>query len=549
MTAYDIVIRNGQIVDGTGNDPVTGDLAIKDGFIAAVGSVDGTGDKEIDATGMVVSPGFVDIHTHLDAQIGWDPDMTPVSWHGVTTALIGNCGVTFAPCKPEDRELLAATMETVEDIPREAILGGLAWDWEQYDEYLDSIEKLGTSVNVAGLVGHCAIRYYVMGKRSVEEQATEAEKQQMAEIVATAIDKGAFGFSTNRYEPHKGPDGKSIPGTFADVSELEKIAAEVGSRNGLMQAVGASFEVLEAIADTAGSRVLFSYGTGSDEGAGTTAAKNLDKLCEGRDVTAISHVRGSGFMFGLQSSLPVKGKAWNELREMSFEDRIKAINDDDMAQRLIDEAKEPEASYVPIAQVFYLGSKTRPDYTTDKNLEELASDAGEHWSETFLRLNREMNGRALFNFRMFATSLTEQANLFKSDNLYPGLGDAGAHVSQIMDAGWSSFVLSYWTRERGEFTLPQAIQKMTSGPARVIGLTDRGILKEGMRADVNVFDAEQVAELQPELVHDFPGGAPRYIQKAVGFKATIVNGQLSLVDGEFTGAHAGQVLRSNTTTT
>ena len=338
-------------------------------------------------------------------------------------------------------------------------------------------------------------------------------------------------------------DGRSIPGTFADVSELVEIAAEVGPRNGLMQAVGASFEVLEAIADTANSRVLFSYGTAPEKGAGTTAAEKLDKLCEGRDVTAISHVRGSGFMFGLQSALPVKGEAWNELREMSFEDRLSAVNDDDMAQRLVDEAKLPKASRVPMAQVFYLGSKETPDYTSDKNLKELAADAGEHWSETFLRLNREMNGRALFNFRMFATSLAEQANLFKSDNLYPGLGDAGAHVSQIMDAGWSSFMLSYWTRERGEFTLPEVIRKMTSGPARVIGLTDRAILKEGMRADVNVFDIDTVSECQPELVHDFPGGAPRYIQRSRGYRATIVNGQVNVLEGEHTGVRAGHVLR------
>ena len=224
--------------------------------------------------------------------------------------------MTFAPCKPEDRELLAHTMETVEDIPKEAILGGLAWDWEQYGEYLDSIERLGTAVNVAGLVGHSAVRWYVMGERSVEEQATPEEKQRMAEIVAKAVDDGAFGFSTNRYEPHKGPDGRSIPGTFAEVEELEEIAKQVGPRGALMQAVGASFDVLKHIADTENSRVLFSYGTGDQPGNGRQAAEHLDKLCEGRDITAISHVRGSGFMFGLQAALPVRGESWKKLAKM-----------------------------------------------------------------------------------------------------------------------------------------------------------------------------------------------------------------------------------------
>lgn len=543
MATYDLIIRNGLIIDGTGTDAFNGDVAVKDGFIAAIGEVDGTADREIDAEGNVISPGFVDIHTHLDAQMGWDPDMTPVSWHGVTTALIGNCGMTFAPCKPEHRELLAGMMETVEDIPQQAILGGLDWDWEQYGEYLDSIEQLGTAVNVAGLVGHAAVRYYVMGDRSFSEDATDAEKQQMVELVQKAMDAGAFGFSTNRYEPHKAPDGRSIPGTFADVSELEEIAKFVSSRKGLMQAVGASYEVLDSVSSIENCRLLFSYGTGPEEGAGKTAADNLDRLAEGRNVTAISHVRGSGYMFGLQSGLPFRGEAWTEMRGKSFEDRVKALEDLVMVEALIQEAKQPNGSHVPVSSVFYLGSGEVPDYTSNQNLEQLAEAEGEHWAETFIRLSRETRGLALFNFRMFATSLKQQADLFRSDHIYPGLGDAGAHVSQIMDAGWSSFILSYWTRQAGEFTLEEAIHKMTSGPARVVGLTDRGALKEGMRADINVFDADTVAELQPVLVNDFPNGAPRYIQKARGFKATIVNGEISLLNDELTGTRAGQVLR------
>ncbi|MCH8257621.1 MAG: amidohydrolase family protein, partial [Proteobacteria bacterium] len=394
---YDIVIRGGTIVDGTGGDPVAGDLAIKDGFIATMGEVEGEGTQEIDATGHMVTPGFIDIHTHLDAQIGWDPDMTPVSWHGVTTALIGNCGVTFAPCKPEDRELLAGIMETVEDIPKAAILSGLAWDWEHYGDYLDSIDRLGTAINVAGLVGHCAVRYYVMGDASFAEDSTEDEMTQMAEIVGEAIDRGAFGFSTNRYEPHKGPDGRCIPGTFAKIDELVKIAEAVGSRHGLMQAVGAGFDVLEAIADTAGSRVLFSYGTGSQDGAGSLSATRLDALCEGRDVTAISHVRGSGFMFGLQSNLPVQGETWRSVAKLDLAGRLAAINDAETAAKMVEEAKQPKATRIPMDKVFYLGSGENPDYTHQRDLKAEAEGAGEHWSETFLRLSKETNGKALFN--------------------------------------------------------------------------------------------------------------------------------------------------------
>ena len=542
--AHDIVIRGGELVDGTGANPRPGDLAIDDGLITAVGKVDGKGKQEIDARGLAVTPGFVDLHTHLDAQIGWDPSLTPVSWHGVTTALLGNCGVTFAPCKPDDVELLAGMMETVEDIPKNAILTGLPWDWEDYGGYLDAIDRLEPAINVAGMVGHCAVRFYVMGERAVEEQASDDERKQMADVVAHSIDRGAVGFSTNRYPPHKLPDGRSIPGTFAEVGELVEIAKAVGPRNGLMQAVGANFEVLRAMAETTKGRILFSYGTGPQEGMGAKSAAGLEQLSKFGDLTAITQVRGSGFMFGLQSNLPVQGETWDKLRKQNLEQRLAAIRDPETREKLVDEGLAMKRRF-PMTNVFYLGDGESPDYTTppDQNLEAVAEANNEHWVETFLRLSDETEGRALFNLRMFNQSLKELGDLFKSDHIFPSLGDAGAHVSQIMDAGWSSFILSYWIREAGIYSLGEGIRRMTSGPARVLGLKDRGALKPGLRADVNVFDPDKVAERQPVLVHDFPGGAPRYIQKSMGYKTTLVNGEVTLVDGEHTGARAGKVLR------
>lgn len=542
--SHDIVIRNGEIVDGSGSASFQGDVAINDGLISAVGKVDGKGQREIDATDHVVSPGFVDLHTHLDAQIGWDPLMTPVSWHGVTTALMGNCGVTFAPCKPTDQELLAGMMETVEDIPKHAILTGLPWDWEDYGGYLDALERLQPAVNVAGMVGHCAVRFYVMGERAVEEQATDDELKEMANVVGNSLDKGAIGFSTNRYPPHKLPDGRSIPGTFADPKELVAIAGAVGPRNGLMQAVGADFDVLRKISDTTKGRVLFSYGTGPQEGSGEAQAKNLAKLCEGRDITAITQVRGSGFMFGLQSNLPSQGETWAKVRKMDLQGRLAAINDAETCAKLIEEGKAGSARF-PMNNVYYLGNGDVPDYAagSEASLQTLSEAANEHWIETFIRLSKESNGRGLFNLRMFNQSLKELGDLFKSEHCFPSLGDAGAHVSQIMDAGWASFTIAHWIRDTGLYSLEEGVRRLTSAPARVLGLSDRGTLKEGMRADVNVFDASKVAECQPELVHDFPGGAPRYIQKAFGYKNTIVNGQVSLQDGEHTGTRAGIVLR------
>jgi N-acyl-D-amino-acid deacylase len=549
---HDIVIRGGELVDGRGGEPVRGDLAIDNGVITALGAVDEKGDEEIDAEGHVVTPGFVDIHTHLDAQIGWDPDCTPVSWHGVTTVMMGNCGVTFAPCRPSDRELLAGMMETVEDIPKDAILGGLPWDWEDYGGYLDSIERLQPGLNVAGLVGHCAVRYYVMGERAVEEQATEDEKREMAAIVGQAIDAGAVGFSTNRYPPHVLPDGRSIPGTFADASELLEIAKEVGPRNALMQNVldfsqfDFTTKLIRDLAETSGSRVLFSFGAGASANSGAKAASYLDSLCEGGlDISAVTQPRASGFMFGLQSMLPVGGKVWGELRRKKFEDRLIAIENTDFCDRLIEDAKSESTRNVPPDQVFYMGSDASPNYTipSDQHLEAVARAAGEHWSETFLRLSRESNGMGLFTYRMFNMNIDALRDLLASQHMFPILGDAGAHVSQIMDAGWASFVLSHWVRDEQLFSLGEAIRRMTSGPARILGLKDRGVLATGMRADINVFDPAEVVELQPEIVHDFPGGAPRFIQRAKGYRATLVNGQVNVREGEHTGTRSGHVLR------
>jgi N-acyl-D-aspartate/D-glutamate deacylase len=540
--AHDIVIRGGTIVDGSGGEPYSGDVGIKDGRIAEIGKIASMGGEEIDADGLTVSPGFIDLHTHLDAQIGWDPDLTPISWHGVTTALMGNCGVTFAPCKPQDRAFLAGMMESVEDIPRQAIMSGLPWTWENYGDYLSTLETLKPGINLAGLVGHSAVRYYVMGDRSFAEQASEAETRQMAEIVGQALDAGAVGFSTNRFAPHKAPDGRSIPGTFADPAELVAIGKAVAERGGLVQAVGASGDVLKAIADQTGSRVLFSYGVGADKGAGRKSAEGLDKLAEGRDLTAICQVKGTGFMFGLQCSLPFRGEAWDKVRALDLKGRVAAVKDPTLAASLIVEGE----TRLPLEHTYYIGDADTPNLTAprDQSVKDLMAARGENFVEYFLRLSRETEGRALFNYRLFCQDMDELGDLFKnSKNVLPSLGDAGAHVSQIIDADWATFTLKYWIKERAIYTLSEGIRRMTSDAARIMGLTDRGTLKVGQRADINVFDLERVTQLQPEIVHNFPGGAPHFTQRARGYKATLVNGQVNVRDDQSTGARAGMVLR------
>ncbi len=550
--SHDLVIRNGMVVDGTGAEPVAADIAIDGESITEVGAVAGTGKREINAADHVVTPGFVDTHTHMDAQIGWDPMLTPISWHGVTTALVGNCGVTFAPCKKADQRFLAEMMETVEDIPRDAILTGLSWDWEGYGGYLDALEKLNPAINVAGLVGHCAVRYYVMGERAIDDQPNQAEKEHMAKVVAESIDSGAVGFSTSRLRGHVIPDGRDVPGTHALTDELELIAKEVGGRGALMQNVlnmTGDFEgevaLLEAEARAGGGRVLFSNTAGRTNSWGKKIGSKVDAMrARGMDINGICIPRGSGFLTGLQANLIWQGQACGQLTAMDRDARLTAINDAEFAAKLVAEANAAEIRF-DTRQMFWLGDGDRPNYTLDnrQSLQAIADAAGETAAETFLRISRETNGNALFVIRFFNPNVEALADFLAMDWIMPGLGDAGAHVGQVMDAGWATFTLSHWVREAGLYTLPEAIRRMTAAPARVIGAADRGVLKAGMRADINVMDFDALGERMPEMVHDFPGGASRFIQRGAGYKATLVNGQVILEDDEHTGVRSGSVIR------
>lgn len=568
---HDLVIRGGKIVDGTGAEPFIGDLAIDNNEIVAVGEVSESGTKEIDATGHIVTPGFIDGHTHLDAQIAWDPMVTPSTNHGVTTVLLGNCGVTFAPCKPEHREKLAGMMETVEDIPKHAIMSGLSWNWDQYGDYLDYLEESKPAVNVVGLVGHCAIRYYVMGDRAVDELATDEEIEQMAELVDKAVKAGAIGFSTSRVEGHRIPDGRPVPGTFSSEEELCRFAEIVRDNGGgLMQTVlgiegdlvnntTRITDLLRKIAEVGGNRLMtntsVAIGWPARDGSqdGKVLHERFAELAkDGHDVTGGCIPRGSGYIFGFCNELPIRTPAWRELKKKDFDDRVAALDDADFYDRLIAEAREvldekkPEGGALNRSKaIFWLGNGPHPDWAADnsKNLSNLAADAGEHIIETFLRISKESKGKAIFVMRVFNGDTDALTDWMKSEHCLPGLGDAGAHVGQVMDATWATHVLGYWTRDRGVYSLSEGIRRMTSQPAHVIGITDRGTLEVGKRADVNVIDYEKVGQYLPEYVHDFPNGAGRYTQPGCGFKATICNGEIVTEDDQLTGARPGRILR------
>jgi N-acyl-D-aspartate/D-glutamate deacylase len=558
--SHDVVIRGGNVIDGTGAAAFSADIAIDGDKIAEIGMVSGKGKREIDADGLTVTPGFVDLHTHLDAQIAWDPQVTSISWHGVTTGLLGNCGVTFAPCKPQDRELLAGMMETVEDIPKRAIMEGLPWNWESYGEYLNSIESMGPGINVCGMVGHCAIRFYVMGERAVEEandyrrgwtpliRPTEDEVRQIAALAGQSVKDGAIGFSTNRMSGHRLPDGRAIPGTFAARSEVRAIAKEVGRYGGIMQTVTGFNEFdeeMELLADEARMTKGVIFSSNVETGVGPLDEKVQAMLAEGLNVASVTVPRSGGGIGGLFTGNFFRSSAWRELHALDNEGRLKAIRDPEVHRRLVDEIKSRDDGQGTRGW-FWMGNEDRPRYShaLNESLYDMAQAAGEHPVETWLRLTDESDGKTMFHMRGFNVDLNGVEELIKTDWVVPNQGDAGAHVSQMNDSGCTSFVLSHWVRDKGTFTLPDAVRRLTSLPAGVLGLNDRGTLAVGKKADINVIDTDNVAERQPEMVYDMPFGAARFIQRGKGYRATMCNGQVVLENDELTGERAGRVIRS-----
>ena len=569
---HDLVIRNGRIVDGTGNPSYEGDIAVQGDTIAALGKVPEQGVREIDAAGAAVTPGFIDTHTHLDAQIGWDPSLTPACWHGVTTVLMGNCGVTFAPVRSGDKELLAEMMESVEDIPRQAILSGLAWDWNSYGEYLNSIEKLQPAINMTGLVGHAAARFYVMGERAVDEQPTTEEIQQIADLVGQSVKDGAAGFSTNRIEAHRLPDGRCMPGTFATDEELVAISRSVGANGGMLQSVINSdkrrlpgeMNLMRKQLEAAGTRLLFSAPWETGENGNSAYQPDIDDMQRsGLNIWGTTQPRPAAFLSGLKTFILFGVRlndavTWRQLRNLPVEERLAAIQDSEFRNRLIEEAKRMQPSdsifqtlgapgfSIPPTRSFWMGGDEQPHYPAgeDKSLAGVARAAGEHPGETWLRLMLESEGEGLFHVRFVNQDMSVLPDYLRANWIVPGVGDAGAHVSMISDVGWASFVLSYWHRERGEFSLEEAVHMLTAKQARVLDLKDRGVLQVGLKADINVIDIDRVAERQPKRVYDFPGGAPRLIQRAVGYRNTVVNGQVILENDELTGNRSGRVLRN-----
>ena len=558
--AHETIISGGTVVDGSGIAPQRADVAIDNGRISRVGDLAGEqAGRTIDATGKLVTPGFIDLHTHLDAQIGWEPEMRPSSYHGVTTALIGNCGVTFAPCAASNRPYLAKLMEAVENIAADAIMDGLPWNWTSFGEYLDSVQTLRPALNVVGLVGHSAIRFEAMGDKSCDEgvQADDKELARIVALVKESVEGGAVGFSTSRFLGHRVPDGRLTPGTWADAREttaIQQAVVDAGGRGGLFQVapdMRTRYDIERQMFETGaelGCQILFSGGAGGDGDGGVSRWSDfLQRNNEaGRRITSICHTRPSGSFFGLAQQAYLRTPAWRELMQLpNIAARVAALKDTATRDKLVAEAKEA-GGFGQVARILHpMGTGEYPDFDLDnkKSLQKLAEEAGKDPVDVYVERLIASEGKEMWNLWAFGGSLENQWSYMRLPYVVPMLGDAGAHVGQFTDADSPTFLLGELTRDRGVYSLQEAVHRISGKSAQVLGLKERGEIRAGWHADINVIDYDELRSCHPEYLNDFPHDGGRLVVKSTGYDATLVAGQVVIEKGEYTGNRPGQVIR------
>jgi N-acyl-D-amino-acid deacylase len=571
MPTYDLIIRNGTIVDGTGAPRFTGDLAVKDGLIAAVGTVHGDAAQEIDAVGKVVAPGWVDVHTHYDGQATWDQEMAPSSWHGVTTAVMGNCGVGFAPAAPERHEWLISLMEGVEDIPGTALAEGMTWDWETFPEYLDALEKLPRTIDLGTHVPHGAVRAYVLGDREQPGAVpTDEDIAQMSAIVEDGVRAGALGFSTSRTILHKSVDGELVPGTTATAEELIAIGRAMGRvGNGVFEMASDlrrewnEFEWMGALSRETGLPVTFA--------ALQSIAKELpldEQIAEmraqndnGANIVAQIALRGNGIVMAWQGTVHpfVFKPAWAEMAELPWETKLARLRDPQFKTRMLTEdSVYPENSdvvelYKIITGGWFFQFEMDPDFdyepTQAESILTRAAAAGVEGNEYAYDLMMKDEGKGFIYFPILNYAdgnLDFLEALQASDDTVNSLSDGGAHCGTICDAASPTFMLQHWVRDRkrgGRISLETAVKRQCHDTARLYGLDDRGVLAPGYLADINVIDLEAVKLGKPWLAFDLPAGGKRLLQKAEGYDYTIKNGTVTFKKGEWTGETPGGLIR------
>ena len=554
----DLVIRGGTVVDGTGAPGRIADVGIAGDRIVTIGEIDGRGARELDATDRLVTPGFVDLHTHLDAQIAWDPMLTSSCWHGVTSVVLGNCGVTFAPVRPADREYLAEMMESVEDIPKRSILDGLPWTWETYGEYLDALEVMPKGINVGGMVGHCAVRYHAMGDRSLSlepgDPPTPDDLAAMCALVDEAVAAGALGVSTSRTLRHRVPDGRYVPGTWAGPEELFAFADVLAARGRGVFEVSPRFDGdgpseprveselawMTAIAERTGRPVTFNLSQTHAQGDHWRRAIELARTAGGR-IRPQTTSKSVGVLFALSSHTPFDRRpAWADLAGLTLAERLDRLRDPAVRARLTADPAPTEG----YDEFFVVREPVRYDNAPEASLGAIARARGVSAVEAFVDLNLETEGRIVLALPFLNQRIDAIEAMLGEDVVVMGLADAGAHVGQVMDASQPTYFLTYWVRERGLLSIEEAVRRLSSDTADFMGIPERGALRVGAYADVNVIDWDALALEVPEFAHDFPHGAGRWTQRGRGFDATVVNGRVVLEHGEHVGGFAGRVLRS-----
>ena len=560
---YDLVIKNGTVIDGSGMPRFNADIGISDGVIENIGRISDKAQETIDAEGHIVTPGFVDGHTHMDAQIAWDPLGSCSCWHGVTSVVMGNCGFTLAPCSEADKSLVMRNLERAEDISAEAMSIGIKWSWETFSEYLDSIEKLPKGINYAGYIGHSALRTYIMGERAFDQQATENDLKLMNQELTSALKAGAIGFSTSRTPNHLTPSDQPVASRVANWSEVESLVNTMGRLNaGIFEIANEQpgrdprkrreyFDRLKKLAIDSGRPMTFGmFSTRHMPEMWQDFCDFLDEVAaDGGRMFGQAHSRALNVLLSFKTTTPFDNwDHWRDIRTLPLAEQMNALRDPVVKARLIESANKP---YMGPRVV---GTEARPpnwDWVFPlfdmkgpyQSVSEIARSRGKDCTETMIDLALERN-LDLFFAQPIANEIDEDiVKIMKHPRSVVTFSDSGAHVSQIMDSSLQSHLLSHWVREQQALTLEEAIKMITLEPSTLWGFHDRGLLRVGLKADVNVINPDTILPQMPEVVNDLPGGGRRLKQKADGILATIVNGQTLFRNGEHTGALPGQLLR------
>ena len=567
MSGFDLVIRGGLVCDGTGGEPYSADVALQGDRIVAVGQIAGRGAEEIDAAGCIVTPGFIDLHTHYDGQAIWSDRLVPSSQHGVTTAILGNCGVGFAPCRASDRDMLIGVMEGVEDIPEVVMAEGLTWDWETFPDYLDALDRRQRDIDVAAYIPHSALRVYVMGERgAAREPANDADLERMQRIVAEAMDAGALGFATSRQFIHRTCDGALIPSFDAAETELRILVEAMGEDRGVFQIVldtphGSwtdELTVLRRILGPSARTAMFTLGQGSRDPDDWRGALEIVHRAnaDGQSIRPQVFPRPIGIVIGHGlSANPFMDRPSYKRLPQDLPARMAALRDPDMRRRILGEASDGgmtplQAMSNDFDRMFLLGDP--PDYEPkpDDSIAARARRMGITPHELAYDLLLEDDGHAMLyvavgNYGQGTLDPIREMMLDRSTLL--GLGDGGAHYGMICDASFPTFMLTHWVRDRAKGRLPLewVVNALSREPARAVGLHDRGVIAEGFKADLNVIDLDRLKLHKPGVRHDLPAGGRRLAQGADGYVATIVSGVPIQREGVPVGPLPGRLVRGS----